>query len=153
MNNDISEVGILVRREIEALMAVPLIEAFSEETGREQALAIARKVVSSLAEESGRSLARQFGGNSLKDFAGVFSIFNKSGALDFEVVESTDTSLVINVKRCLYAEMYERSGLAGYGFLLSCGRDYALAAGFNPAIKLTRTQTIMEGADCCDFLF
>ncbi len=32
-------------------------------------------------------------------------------------------------------------------------RDYTLAQGFNPAIELTRTQTIMEGAPFCDFRF
>jgi hypothetical protein len=33
------------------------------------------------------------------------------------------------------------------------GRDFALVEGFNPKINLTRTQTIMEGADYCDFRF
>ena len=39
------------------------------------------------------------------------------------------------------------------GHLLSCGRDYALVQGFNPDITFKRTQTIMEGADFCDFRF
>ena len=29
--------------------------------------------------------------------------------------------------------------------------DFALVEGFNPKIKLERTQTLMEGADHCDF--
>lgn len=32
-------------------------------------------------------------------------------------------------------------------------RDHAMIDGFNPAIKLTRTQTVMEGATHCDFRF
>jgi predicted hydrocarbon binding protein len=28
-----------------------------------------------------------------------------------------------------------------------------MVEAFNPEIKLTRTQTIMEGADYCDFVF
>ncbi len=32
-------------------------------------------------------------------------------------------------------------------------RDEALIEGFNPEIKLHRTQTIMEGATFCDFRF
>jgi hypothetical protein len=44
-------------------------------------------------------------------------------------------------------------GLADLGASLSCQRDFALAQGFNTAIHLTRTQTIMEGARHCDFRF
>ena len=39
------------------------------------------------------------------------------------------------------------------GYCLSCCRDEAFIAGFNPSITLTRTQTIMEGAPVCDFRF
>ena len=37
--------------------------------------------------------------------------------------------------------------------MLSCNRDFALIEGFNPTVKLERTQTIMEGATHCDFRY
>ena len=44
--------------------------------------------------------------------------------------------------------MYRALGLADLGAShLSCVRDFALVEGFNPEIHLTRTQTIMDGAD------
>jgi hypothetical protein len=49
--------------------------------------------------------------------------------------------------------MYRALGLAELGSSLSCQRDFSLIEGFNPAIQLTRTQTIMEGAPFCDFRF
>jgi hypothetical protein len=49
--------------------------------------------------------------------------------------------------------MYHRLGVPWLGRLLSCNRDYALIEGFNPDVKLLRTQTIMEGASYCDFRF
>ena len=49
--------------------------------------------------------------------------------------------------------MYKEHGLEEFGYLLSCGRDFDLLAGFNPNIEFTRTQTIMEGAAYCDFRF
>ncbi len=58
-----------------------------------------------------------------------------------------------NVRRCRYSEMYREMGLAEIGDLLSCGRDGAFCTGYNPAIKLTRTQTIMAGASHCDFRY
>ena len=45
------------------------------------------------------------------------------------------------------------SASADLGASLSCQRDFSLVEGFNPAIRLTRTQTLMEGAPFCDFRF
>jgi hypothetical protein len=39
------------------------------------------------------------------------------------------------------------------GFLLVCTADFATAEGFGPDVRLTRTQTIMQGADHCDFRY
>ena len=38
-------------------------------------------------------------------------------------------------------------------FLLICTADFAVAEGFGPDVKLTRTQTIMQGAPHCDFRY
>ena len=55
--------------------------------------------------------------------------------------------------RCRYAEMYRALGMVELGATLSCDRDGSLIAGFNPNVRFTRTQTIMAGADHCDFRF
>jgi L-2-amino-thiazoline-4-carboxylic acid hydrolase-like protein len=73
------------------------------------------------------------------------------GALEREDLELTDTTYDYNIVRCKYAEIYRELGLADLGVVLSCGRDFVMFEGFNPNLKLTRTQTIMEGADFCDF--
>jgi hypothetical protein len=57
------------------------------------------------------------------------------------------------VLNCRYAGLYEEMGIKDLGFCLSCCRDEAFARGFNPLIKLVRTQTIMEGGPVCDFRF
>ncbi len=43
--------------------------------------------------------------------------------------------------------------LPGFARALSCNRDGAFCEGFNPAIKLERGQTIMQGASHCDFRY
>ena len=58
-----------------------------------------------------------------------------------------------NVTRCRYAEMYRDLGIPQLGPILSCARDFAMIEGFNPGIRLTRTQTIMEGAALGDFRY
>ena len=44
-----------------------------------------------------------------------------------------------------------RDGLGEIGHLLSCQRDGTFCEGYDPKLKLQRTQTIMQGASHCDF--
>ncbi len=148
------EPSLLQRREIEAGIAVPLIQAFAAKMGREQALAVATEVVRSLACAAGRETARKLGANDIATLAQVVrEVWSRQNALEVKVVEESDHKLSFDVTRCAYAEMYERLGLKEFGPCLSCRRDGSFAEGFNPGLKLQRTQTIMEGAPFCDFLF
>lgn len=143
----------LQRREIEARIVGPLIRAVEAEIGRERTLVLLRGVIAGLAREAGAAMAREFGEASLTAFAGCLDRWSAGGALEIEVLESSPERLDFNVKRCRYAELYRALGLDDLGSSLSCQRDFALIEGFNPDIRLTRTQTIMEGAPHCDFRF
>ena len=151
MRADLSQVNILTRREIEALISGPLIRAFIQEVGRERALAVVGTVINTLAFKNGEALAEQMGGNSLADFAAGLSAFGAGGAYDMEQLELSETRYAFNIRRCQYAEMYKELGMADLGVILSCSRDFQLLAGFNPRMRLVRTKTIMEGYDYCDF--
>jgi hypothetical protein len=144
---------LLERREIEARIVGPLIRAFSAEFGQERTLAVLRQVITELAMQSGADLARSLGEASLEAFASTLGRWSENGALEIEMLEQSPERLSFNVVRCGYAEMYRALGLADLGGSLSCQRDFALASGFSPDIELTRTQTLMEGASCCDFRF
>ena len=148
---DIDELPILLRREIEARIAGPLIKAFIEEFGREQTLALANEVIQKLAEESGENLANRCGGNSLAHLVEGTKQWEAGDALKRDLLEQSDDEYNYNIVRCRYAEMYKRLGLADIGFVLSCGRDGKMFGGFNQSIDFKRTQTIMQGAPHCDF--
>lgn len=137
---DIHDVPILVRREIEARMAGPLIEAFIAEFGREKTIAIASDVILKLAEESGQQLAERCGGNSLEHLSNGTGQWSAGGALERDVLEKTDTHYNYNITRCKYAEMYKELGLEELGFIFSCGRDGKMFGGFNPEINFGRTR-------------
>jgi hypothetical protein len=146
-------ISLLRQREIEAGVIGPLFKAFAAEVGEARAREIIAAVVRQLARDSGRNAACQAGGNDLAKFSQAKERWREGGALELEVLRQDGQSLDFNVTRCRYAEMYRALGLADLGGLLSCGRDAAMIEGFNPAIKLTRTQTIMEGASHCDFRY
>ena len=149
----LNAIGVLVRREIEARLAAPLLEALSDRFGREQVLEVARQATIAIARQQGEELAQSMGGSSLEHFAQSLEAWKKGDALQMSVLEQTGERFSFNVTRCRYAEMYRRLGIPELGALLSCNRDFSLVEGFNPQIELERTQTIMEGAGFCDFRY
>lgn len=149
----LNEIGVLKRREIEARILLPVVEALGREFGRERVVGIVRDVIVRVAREQGRQIAEQVGGNSLTRFAAALEDWQKGDAYRMDVLEQSDERYSFDVTRCRYAEMYRSLGIPELGALLSCNRDFALVEGFNPDVELTRTQTIMEGAPHCDFRF
>ena len=148
-------VSLIEKRGIEALIAAPLIKGYAELIGLEKSLEIAAGVIRGLARDAGVQIAAERGSSSLRDLADVVNtLWSRNGeALEVEFIEHSETLLDFRVTRCCYAEQYENLGLRELGYCLSCSRDAAFAKGFNPKIKMSRTQTIMEGAPYCDFRF
>ena len=78
------EPSLLKRREIEARIAVPLIQAFAEKMKREQALAMATKVIQALACAAGREMAKKLGVNDMVAFTRVIrGVWAQKGYLEF----------------------------------------------------------------------
>ncbi len=150
---DVNTMSVLERRRIEAMVLGPMLRAFQKEFGAEKTNAVARRVITDLAREQGRAFAERIGKRDLKSFAANKEPWRRSGALEIQMVEETETSYAFNVTRCRYAEMYRELGFGDLGDVFSCTRDFEFSKGFNPDVKLTRTQTIMKGAPFCDFRY
>jgi len=148
-----SKIGVLTRREVEARILAPMIAAMGDKFGRDEVLEVVRQTIVRIAREQGSELSTLMGGNSLKHFAASMEFWTKDNALEIDVLEHSETVFSFNVTRCRYAELYDSLGLSELGTTFSCARDFALIEGFNPDVKLTRKQTIMEGADYCDFRY
>lgn len=146
-------IGVLTRREVEARLLAPLVAVLGREFGEERVLRLIRETIVSIARRQGAELARELGGDSLAEFRESLVNWTRGGALEIEVLEEGETVFGFNVTRCRYAEMYRGLGIPRLGPILSCSRDFALIEGFNPRIRLTRTQTLMDGAPFCDFRY
>jgi len=146
-------IGVLTRREVEARLLAPLEAALSREFGAEPVRRVMRETIVAVARAQGAELAQAMSGNSLSKFRESLGHWTRGDALAVEVVEDGERMFAFNVTRCRYAEMYRELGIPHLGPVLSCARDFALIEGFNPAIRLTRTQTLMEGAPFCDFRY
>lgn len=149
----LNALGVLTRREIEARILAPLLEALGDEFGRERVLELTRDVIIQIARQQGKQISESWGGDSLAHFVAALEDWKKDDAMQIEVLEQNEDRFSFNVLRCRYAELYKALGIPELGRILSCNRDFSLIEGFNPGIKLSRSQTIMEGAPYCDFRY
>jgi hypothetical protein len=148
-----AKIGVLTRRDVEARILSPVIEALGESFGRDEVLAVVQSTIVKIAREQGADLSNLLGNNSLQHFSETLQYWTRDDALEIELVEESEDVLSFNVTRCRYAELYDSLGIRDIGTIFSCARDFALVEGFNPDVTLTRTQTIMEGAPFCDFRY
>ena len=143
---------MLEKRRIEAAMLKHVYDTVKAARGEEEARRTVADAVRRSSIEQAREMAAAVGGNtSLQTFVDRQGLWTMGGALTTETVERTDTRYAFKVTACKYAEMYREMGLGDIGHLLSCQRDGTFCEGYDPKLKLTRTQTIMQGADHCDF--
>lgn len=154
MSTGKSRISILQQRRIEAAIVKPIYETLVAEFGTERARALIGAAIRQAAREAGTELAREIdNATSLVTFAAVFERWKEGNAFDLDVLVQDDRQFDFNVRRCAYAEMYQEMGLDTLGDLLSCQRDAALCEGYDARITMKRTQTLMQGAACCDFRY
>ena len=72
---------------------------------------------------------------------------------EFKVVERTKTILRLRVSKCLFADEMRRLGAADIGGAFYCAYDHGFCQGLNPAMRFTRTKTLMSGDECCDHTY
>ena len=149
-----TDLPILTQRRIEAAFAKGVFEEMKAELGEDAAKRILANAIIKLARSTAAEMAAQTpGGPSLDGFRAIQPRWTAEDALRTETVKSTATEFHFNVVRCRYSEMYREMGLAELGAILSCNRDGAFCEGYDPRLKLERTQTLMGGASHCDFRY
>ena len=148
------DIGILQQRRIEAAFAKGIFEEMAAELGEGRAREILTRAVVKLAKQAAGAMAAEApDGPGLDHFAAIQERWTRDDALVIEPVARDATRFEFNVTRCRYAEMYREMGLEGLGAVLSCNRDSSFCEGYDPRLKLTRTQTLMGGATHCDFRY
>jgi L-2-amino-thiazoline-4-carboxylic acid hydrolase-like protein len=150
------DIPLIEQVKIQAQVLVPLVRALQAELGEERANAIVRNALADLYRKYGEKWWRTQGERSLGEkVASAFEMFAAGDALKYEVVRTTPDALELHVTECRYAEFYKEIGVPELGFLLTCGGDAGFfhAEGFGAGMRLTVTQTIMQGASHCDFRY
>jgi hypothetical protein len=76
------------------------------------------------------------------------------GLQDRELVECSRFRYVHRVTRCYYADLWKKHGRQDIGYQIHCATDTAWwdLPDWNPKVRFTQTQTLMQGADSCIFI-
>jgi predicted ArsR family transcriptional regulator len=148
------EIPLIEKIKIQAQVLVPLIRTLQAELGEEQANALVRQALGAHYRQAGQAWWRAQGTRSFEEkMDATFDRFAASGALDYQVLKRTADTFEVNVTGCRYAEFYKELGVPELGFLLSCSADLPMVEGFGGEVQFTRTQTIMQGGNHCDFRY
>lgn len=149
-----TELPILEQRRIEANIIKPIYDEMVARLGQSEAASILQTAITKDSTEQAAAYAKSEAGDAtLESFHALLPQWKAGGALEVDMLNETENQVHYNVTRCKYAEMYREMDLAEIGHILSCGRDGTFCTGYNPKIKLDRTQTIMQGASHCDFRY
>jgi hypothetical protein len=152
-DEELNEIGVLKRREIEARLLAPIVEALGQKFGRQEVLEVIRDVVTGIARHQGQELATRLGRNDLVAYGESVEPWSRGDALQLRILDQKENVLNFDVTRCRYAEMYRSLGIEELGSILCCNRDASFIEGFNGEITLERKHTILEGSSACDFRF
>lgn len=152
---DTNEVAIshLQRRKIEGRVLIPFIQALRDKFGESAAREVVDETIRNQATEDGARWAETYGRTTASLRKVAEQLWAGGGGMEIQIVGESEDHLDFNVTRCRYAEFYKELGLPDLGFRVQCNRDNAMVAGFNDELELSRSQTIMQGAACCDFRF
>jgi hypothetical protein len=152
---DTLQVPVLLKRQLQAEVIGPIYAEMVREIGEQKASAILDAAIRNAAVAEGKAFAAKAEGGkpTMADFVRLYERWTTNGSLEIDVLEQSDQRFDFNVTRCRYAETYKAMGLEKIGHLMSCNRDAGFCQGYDPAMKLERVQTIMEGASCCTFRY
>ena len=120
-------------------------------------------IAKKLEKELGTERAHQLIGDAIADSWADFiatrqeptSHPRSSGGMGFPVedviVKDTDGEYAVNMVRCAFADYFRGIGEPEIGALMTCGVDFAVERRMRPEWSFTRNQTLMQGAEYCDF--
>jgi L-2-amino-thiazoline-4-carboxylic acid hydrolase len=150
-DNDEVAINHLQRRKIEGRVFISFIETLRQKLGENGMREIVDATIRQLAAEDGARWAETRSIDSLRRVAQ--DVWAGGGSFDIRVIRQSDDQRDFDVTRCAYAEFYKALGLADIGHRVHCNRDHTIIEGFSSDLALSRSQTLMEGAGCCDFRY
>jgi L-2-amino-thiazoline-4-carboxylic acid hydrolase len=141
---------------------IPMMQELAARIGRKKLVEMVKEATGVYWGQLARNYAQRLHKRDLDGFFGLDTLDPPiedaerrkrfwSCALTSQRIERTPESYEIKITECLWAQTFREANAADLGFATICYGDEAMAAAFDPRLKLTRTKTLMNGDDCCHF--
>jgi hypothetical protein len=134
---------------------IPLLQNLAQRLKGIDFIEMLKAVTNEMAIGLGRESARMSPKNDLAAFVSKgkkrFSSPFYNHVLTYTIVEDTEKVFDEKITECLFAKTFREANASDIGYATQCHGDFGFVEGFNPKIRLTRSKTLMQGDDCCDF--
>lgn len=150
LNYDIS---LMDELKIVLVYLLPILRTLRRELGEERANQIVQNSLREGVRNHFQQLATRFPGSPLDKWRALnaLSAPRIGNDVEFQNIKNDPDEMVFNVTGCAFADLLQQIGEPELGKAILCDADHSIAEVGSPLVELYRTQTIMEGAEYCDF--
>ncbi|MBN2039876.1 MAG: L-2-amino-thiazoline-4-carboxylic acid hydrolase [Spirochaetes bacterium] len=152
---DEKKISLLEEIKIQTKVIMPILNELRVELGKEKADNLTAKALRLFVRNVYLQIGERKSGNPFEKWKKVWDELRPriGDNVEREFLKNDSSTKDYNVNRCKFAEYFKEINEPELGKILMCDFDYYIAEVGKPVVELTRTQTIMEGADHCDFRY
>ncbi|RPH47517.1 MAG: hypothetical protein EHM85_19675 [Desulfobacteraceae bacterium] len=154
-STDVKNIPLFDEIKIQTKVILPILNALRAELGKEKADTLICNALRPHVRDVYHQIGERKSGTPHEKWEQVWDeVRPRIGEnVERDFIKNDSNGREYNVKRCRFAEYFKELNEPELGTILMCDFDYYIAEIGDPIVELTRTQTIMEGADHCDFCY
>jgi hypothetical protein len=150
-----SGISMLDKVRIQAQVLVPVMQALRAELGRDKADALVKGALRDWSKQIFAGIAEGIDGSPRRKFAAMNTALADvtEREVTFDMHRRDKEALEFDIRSCRFAEFFRALGEPDLGALLICQTDVDIADAGGSEVSFSRTQTLMQGASCCNFRY
>ncbi|MHA1537696.1 MAG: L-2-amino-thiazoline-4-carboxylic acid hydrolase [Alphaproteobacteria bacterium] len=146
---------LMQRVKLQAEVLVPLLQHLRAELGEEKANSLIYPVLRDYAKKWIGGLASSESESPIENWRKTSELLETQfeGDVDYEIIRDDAEALDFNVSACRYADFFRQLNEPELGAILTCEVDNHIVGLAAPAVKLSRSDSIMKGGKNCPFRY
>ena len=150
-----SDISMLDKVKIQAQVLVPVMRALRAELGRDKADALVKGALRDWSKRLFAEIGKDIEGSPYRKFATMNTALADvtMQEVSFDMHRRDKQALEFDITSCRFAEFFRALGEPELGALLICQTDIDIADAGGSDVSFSRTQTLMQGASCCNFRY
>ena len=149
------DITMLDKVKIQAQVLVPVMRALRAELGRDKADALVKGALRDWSKAIFAGIGKDIEGSPYRKFATMNTALADvtMQEVSFDMHRRNKEALEFDITSCRFAEFFRALGEPELGALLICHVDADIADAGDGEVSFSRTQTLMQGAACCNFRY